>query len=93
MVGEMKDEQQNDAPSIIGSILNAVWGYEKSLWRWAALLGLIGGVLVAFIGGLFGYASYGYLGMIAGAVLGAILGWIVATLIFYVLVSTASYFS
>mgnify|MGYP001821272750 FL=1 len=69
------------------------WEIEKSTWRWAAGLGLIGAVLAAVIGGFFGYASYGYLGMVAGAVVGAIVGWITATLVFYVLLSTASFFN
>jgi len=89
----MNDEQQSKLSSIFKSILSSFWDIEKSTWRWAAVLGLIGAVLTAVIGGFFGYASYGYLGMITGAVTGAIIGWIIATLVFYVLLSTASFFN
>ena len=89
----MNDEQQDNAPSIFRSILSSLWQVEKTTWRWAAALGVLGAVLVAAIGGFFGYASYGYPGMVAGAFLGAIVGWIIATLIFYLLLSTASFFN
>jgi hypothetical protein len=87
----MGDAPENKEPSALGSILKAVWGYEKSLWRWAVVLGLIGAVLGAAVGGFFGYASYGYLGMVGGAFLGAIPAWLLATLVFYVLLSTANF--
>ena len=89
----MNDEQQSKLSSIFRSILSSFWEIEKSTWRWAAGRGLIGAVLTAVIGGFFGYASYGYLGMVAGAVVGAIVGWIIATLVLYVLLSTASFFN
>jgi len=93
-MSSMSDEHQNKPPSFFGAIFRAFWEVEKMTWRWAAALGLLGAVLVAIIVGFFGYASYGYLGMVAGAILGAIAGWIVATLVFYVLLSIhASFFN
>jgi len=90
----MNDKQQNKPPSFFRAMFRSIWEVEKMTWRWAAALGVLGAVLVAIIGGFFGYASYGYPGMVAGAVLGAIAGWIVATLIFYVLLSIhASFFN
>ena len=89
----MNDEEQSKESSLLRSILSSFWEVEKTTWRWAAALGLLGAVLAASVGGFFGYASHGYMGMVAGAVTGAILGWIVATLVFYVLLSTASFFS
>ena len=87
----MYDEQRDKAPSPFGCILSGLWKVEKTTWRWAAALGVLGAVLVAVINGFFGYASYGYPGMVAGPVLGAIVGWIIATLILYLLLSTASF--
>lgn len=92
-VHSMNDEKPNRPSSVFRSILSSFWEVEKTTWRWAAALGLTGAVLVGGVGGFFGYASYGYPGMIAGAVVGAILGWVVATLVFYVLLSTASFFN
>ena len=89
----MNDEQQNRPSSVFRSILGSFWEVEKTTWRWAAGLGLIGAVLVGAVGGFFGYASYGYLGMVAGAVAGAVVGWITATLVFYVLLSVGSFFN
>jgi hypothetical protein len=87
----MSNTPENKTSSVLGGILKAVWGYEKSLWRWAAMLGLIGAVLGAAVGGFFGFGYYGYLGMVGGAFLGAIPAWVLATLIFYVLLSTANF--
>jgi hypothetical protein len=92
-LGNMNDEQRIRPASFFRRLLSIFWEVEKSTWRWAAALGLTGAVLVGGAGGFFGYASYGYPGMIAGAIAGAIVGWIVATLIFYLLLSTASFFS
>ena len=87
----MGDEPESRLPSILGQILRAVWGYEKSLWRWSATMGLLGAVAGAAVGGFFGYASHGYLGLAAGAVVGAVPAWLLATLVFYVLLSTANF--
>jgi len=83
----LDDTPENKEPSVLGSILKAVWGYEKNLWRWAAVLGLIGTVL----GGCIGYASYGHLGMAGGAVAEAIPAWLLATPVLYALLSTANF--
>lgn len=89
----MNDQPDRKEPSVLGAILRAIWRCEKSSWRWAVALGLTNEVVIAVVGGFFGYASYGYPGMVGGAVPGAILGWIVATWVFHVPLSTASYFN
>ncbi len=88
----MDSSNPRKEPSLIGTTLGILWNLEKSEWKWAAGLGLIGAVLIAVAAGFFGYLLYGYAGMVAGALLGAILGWIVSTLIVYILLSTASLF-
>ncbi len=89
----MNNKNENKEPSFWGAMMRSVWEVEKSQWRWAATLGLIGAILIAIAGGFLGYAFYGYLGLVGGSISGAIIGWIVATLIFYVILGTASFFN
>lgn len=77
----MSKNERRAEPPIWRQIVGTVWGVEKGSWRDATVIGLVGGVIGAAVGGTLGYLLFGWPGLLAGAAGSFVVGWFLLVLL------------
>jgi len=77
----MPQNERKPQTPIWRQIVGTVWRVEKESWRDAAVIGLVGGIIVGAAAGTLGYLLFGWAGLLSGAAGGFVVGWLLLVLL------------